>query len=312
MISVIVPIYNTERYLRPCVASILGQTHKDFELLLIDDGSTDSCGDICDELCQADKRIRTFHVQNSGVTKAREYGVNKAFGDFVTFVDSDDTIDRHYLEHMYNHMNDNVDIVALGGDKNSAITVNEYLSKLFAFRFWSSCSKLYRKTLLTQYVFSTNPEIKVAEDFLMQLKICTNLTKSVVIITEKLYNYNLDNPASAMHSYVRSREYEETILSEVASVMMAMPEYVEYNRDYFNYRCHMLGGMIGFGYRLSNEDDWIKVLKKDSHNLKLSLRQHIILSAPNNAICRALLVSEKKIRNIISRLIKQCTRIIKL
>lgn len=303
MISVIVPIYNTENYLKACVDSILNQTHKDFEILLIDDGSTDSSKEISDDLCRIDGRVRVFHIENSGVTKAREYGVLKSLGDFITFVDSDDTIDEHYLEFMYNQMNDSVDLVVLGGSGFSTITVKDYLSKLFAFRFWSCCSKLYRKTLLTDYVFSTKPEIRVAEDFLMQLKICTNITRSIIITPDKLYNYNIDNPTSAMHTYVRSKEYEETILSEVASIMMVMPDYIDYYCSYFNYRCHMLGGMVGFGYKLSNEDYWVSVLQEDSRDMKISLRQRIILSAPSNMISRALLVSERKIKNLIRKFI---------
>ena len=89
-ISVIVPVYNTEKYLHRCIDSILDQTFTDFELLLIDDGSTDSSGTICDEYAAKDSRVRVFHKENGGVSSARNMGLDNAYGEWITFVDSDD------------------------------------------------------------------------------------------------------------------------------------------------------------------------------------------------------------------------------
>ena len=100
-ISVIVPVYNTEKYLHRCVDSILAQTFTDFELLLIDDGSTDSSGAICDEYAQKDSRVRVFHKENGGVSSARNLGLDKAKGKWVTFVDSDDWIKESFLNKLY-------------------------------------------------------------------------------------------------------------------------------------------------------------------------------------------------------------------
>lgn len=96
-ISVIVPVYNVEKYLRRCVDSILAQTFTDFELLLIDDGSTDKSGEICDEYGQMDGRVRVFHQENGGVSKARNVGLDHAEGEWVTFIDSDDYISDSYF-----------------------------------------------------------------------------------------------------------------------------------------------------------------------------------------------------------------------
>ena len=93
-LSVIVPVYNTEKYLRECIDSILGQTFTDFELILVDDGSTDSSGAICDEYAQMDERIHVIHQKNGGITVARKSGVRHATGEYVTFVDSDDWIHK--------------------------------------------------------------------------------------------------------------------------------------------------------------------------------------------------------------------------
>lgn len=98
MISVIVPIYKVEKYLRRCVDSILNQSYTDFELLLIDDGSPDSCPQICDEYARRDDRVRVFHKPNGGLSDARNYGVERMKGDYVSFIDSDDYVGPDYLK----------------------------------------------------------------------------------------------------------------------------------------------------------------------------------------------------------------------
>lgn len=96
-ISVIVPVYNVEPYLRKCVDSILNQNFTDFELLLIDDGSTDCSGMICDEYANRDSRVKVFHTANRGVSAARNLGIGKASAEWITFVDSDDWVEKEYL-----------------------------------------------------------------------------------------------------------------------------------------------------------------------------------------------------------------------
>lgn len=97
-ISVIVPVYNAEKYLHRCIDSILAQTFTDFELLLINDGSKDSSGAICDEYTQKDSRVRVFHKENGGVSSARNVGLDEAKGEWVTFIDSDDWVNEYFLE----------------------------------------------------------------------------------------------------------------------------------------------------------------------------------------------------------------------
>ena len=97
-ISVIVPVYNAEKYLPRCIESVLAQTFVDWEMLLIDDGSTDASGSICDEYAAKDERIRVFHKENGGVSSARNLGLDNAQGEWITFVDSDDYIEENYLK----------------------------------------------------------------------------------------------------------------------------------------------------------------------------------------------------------------------
>ena len=98
MISVIVPVYKVEPYIHQCVDSILKQTYKDLEIILIDDGSPDRCGDICDEYERKDKRVRVFHTENRGLSAARNLGLREATGEYIGFVDSDDWIEPEMYE----------------------------------------------------------------------------------------------------------------------------------------------------------------------------------------------------------------------
>lgn len=100
-ISVVVPIYNVFSYLQKCVESVLVQSFEDFELLLIDDGSTDGSGELADKLAVDDARVKVFHKTNGGLSDARNYGVKHAIGKYVTFIDSDDWIEESYLEYLY-------------------------------------------------------------------------------------------------------------------------------------------------------------------------------------------------------------------
>lgn len=101
MISIIVPIYNIERYLKPCIESILNSTYKDFELILVDDGSTDGSGEICDRYAERDSRIKVIHKPNGGISDARNAGLNAAKGEYIQFVDGDDVIHPNMIQVLY-------------------------------------------------------------------------------------------------------------------------------------------------------------------------------------------------------------------
>lgn len=110
-VSVIVPVYNTEKYLDKCIQSILNQSFTDFELLLINDGSTDRSGAICDAYALQDERVRVFHKKNGGVSSTRNMGLDEAKGEWITFVDSDDWLKPDYLMNLYACVNEKVDLI---------------------------------------------------------------------------------------------------------------------------------------------------------------------------------------------------------
>ena len=150
-LSVIVPVFNTEKYLRECIESILNQTFTDFELILVDDGSTDKSGVICDEYAQLDDRIRIIHQENAGVTRARKRGVEIALGEYITFVDSDDWIDvdtyNNILSDMWKHKAD-IGIFAMMIEKKRSTKIRNFVDE-----------GVYSKEMLRKTVY---PKIQTA------------------------------------------------------------------------------------------------------------------------------------------------------
>lgn len=107
----IIPFYKVEKFAERCIQSVLEQTFEDFELILVDDGSPDNCGKICDEFAKKDKRVRVFHTENRGLSAARNLGLDEAAGEYVTFIDGDDAVAPDYLEYLYGLINEyNADI----------------------------------------------------------------------------------------------------------------------------------------------------------------------------------------------------------
>ena len=207
LISVIVPVYNVESYLRKCVDSIINQTYKNLEIILVDDGSPDNCGKICDEYAQHDSRVKVIHKENGGLSDARNAGIDMAEGEYLTFVDSDDYIAEDMIEKLYKQLlKDNSDMslcsfkyVDESGDeilsrvddspiKNEIITGEQAVNKLLENNPWYyvvACSKLYKEELFREIRF---PKGKIHEDEFVVHHIFYKC-KSVSCISESLYYY---------------------------------------------------------------------------------------------------------------------------
>ena len=127
MISIIIPVYNTAQYLDQCLESVLVQSYTDWECIVVDDGSTDNSGEICDKWGKRDSRFVILHQKNQGVSAARNKGLERCKGEYICFIDSDDWVEPTYLSHLYDGMknNEGVDMVVSGfifeGDKSEFI-----------------------------------------------------------------------------------------------------------------------------------------------------------------------------------------------
>ena len=101
LVSIIVPVYNVEKYIEKCLNSLFGQTYRELDIILVDDGSTDKSGELCDRLAKMDKRVRVIHKKNGGLSDARNRGIDAAKGRYITFIDSDDYVSGNYIWHLY-------------------------------------------------------------------------------------------------------------------------------------------------------------------------------------------------------------------
>ena len=176
-ISVIVPCYKVEQFLENCVNSILSSTFKDFEIILVDDGSPDKSGELADELAKRDSRITVIHKQNGGVVKARETGVEAAQGEWITLVDSDDSITPNALEDLYNaSVGKDTDIV-LGfpvGMKFPQFPekygIEEYRSDIISGTRIQAApwGRLIRKSIITPFLFDIPRKVRLGDDMILQ------------------------------------------------------------------------------------------------------------------------------------------------
>lgn len=203
-VSIIVPVYKVEKYINRCVDSIIAQTFTDWELLLVDDGSPDRCGEICDEYAEKDSRIRVFHKQNGGVSSARNVGLENSNGEWIAFIDADDFVDADYLT-MENQDCDVIEKSFYFYDscrikKGRLITKTKRLSKKAFYSHYVNkknnalWDKLIRKEIIGQYRFDES--LTIGEDFLFFMSIAHSI-KSYSLSSIGCYYY-VQNPTSAM------------------------------------------------------------------------------------------------------------------
>jgi len=203
-ISVIVPVYNVEEYLARCVDSVLAQTYENLEVILVDDGATDTSGSICDDFAAKDSRVRVIHKENGGLSSARNTGLEAATGECIAFVDSDDWIESDAYAHLLDLMEKHQVKLVCGGRydvsgktgqrtvglcprREEVISGEELAGRIF---LWdgcdsSACDKLYHRSLLENFRY---PEGKVCEDVPVTYKIVLQADR-VAMSDKPFYNY---------------------------------------------------------------------------------------------------------------------------
>lgn len=287
-ISIIVPIYNTEQYLRRCIDSILTQAYTNFELLLIDDGSTDDSGKICDEYAAKNSCIRVFHKENEGVTKARELGVNESEGEYIMFVDSDDCLCPDALKASTNsiiHTN-GADIIIFG-KASGIITKEEYIKCLLKNQIsWCCWGKLYKKEIFSTSPFNIPRYFNIGEDLMMQLKLSKNIQHDIHCVEECIYTV-IENPNSVTRSRTFSIEYETKFINEITRIVEILE--VDSKSSLYELKINSLHGLIKSGTKVSYKVQWIQDLKKEHRIYGNSIRDLILLYIPNNTLCKVLI-----------------------
>jgi len=279
LISVVVPIYNVQKYLDKCIESIINQTYKNLEIILIDDGSTDNSGEKCDIWAQKDKRIRVVHKNNGGLSDARNTGIKISTGEYIGFIDGDDYINEKMFEKMIISLIENdADLVICNYDfidtnniltmpnmniiKNEILKKNEVFLKLIEagyFYYITAVNKLYKKSLFNTIKF---PVGRINEDEFVVHHIF-NECKIIVTINDILYYYV---------------QRTNSIMNEDFSIKRVDGVYALLDRYYF-YKCN---GLDDFSFPILQQAYGIMV--KCINNLSISDNKKIILNARNNLI----------------------------
>lgn len=203
MLSIVVPIYKVEKYLNKCIDSILCQTFTDFELILVDDGSPDRCGEICDYYQKRDKRVRVIHKENGGLSSARNAGIDIASGEYIGFVDSDDYIEPFMYEYLIESLKknkcllsicainyvfeDGKSICKVKDEEDQVFNFSDAILEMNTYRLFDmgAWSKVYHKSLFNNLRF---PVGKLSEDFYIMYKIFDRAQKISYVATP-CYNY---------------------------------------------------------------------------------------------------------------------------
>lgn len=218
--SIIVTVYNIEKLLRYCIDSILEQTFTDFELLLIDDGSNDSSGRICDEYAKRDIRVRVFHKENGGVSSARNWGLEHANGEWIMYIDGDDWIEPHMLEELLQIAETTSAEVVFGNfafvfpshsktycisnwDNDKIASLNHYINSVWTC-IWGSIAK---RSLYEKHQLFSPQGITYCEDFHLIVRLCY-FAQKIANVNLPLYHYR-QQEKSVMHNFNKKAEYDE-------------------------------------------------------------------------------------------------------
>ena len=290
-ISIIVPVYNVEKYLNKCIQSLVNQTYKNIEILLIDDGSTDLSGSMCDNYAQQYANVMTFHKENGGLSSARNFGLEHASGEYVSFVDSDDYVDPLYIEYMIkpitNAIYDNIDIVIssiINDNSNNTnlssasviinnrsavyvhMTAQDALEAMcFERQFGvSACAKIIRTTIAKQNLF---PVGKIYEDLATTYKML-GAAQNIIFINVPMYYY-VNRDYSIRHSEWAPSAYD---------VMNAAHELL----DYIDHNYPFIHDAAVYRYFMSANELYIRAFQEDTYKEIIApVREKLIKLLPN-------------------------------
>lgn len=303
LVSIVVPVYNSGQYLRECLDSLLRQTHQDIEIVVVDDGSTDDSPLICDAYARKDSRIAVIHQKNSGALSARRVGVAAATGDFVYFMDADDTISFDTIESGMALVLDDVDLVAMEEDESAVLSPQEYGQRLLYWNGVHIWGKLFRKRVLDlQWAFDIPKEITVAEDFLINLRALKGLRGNVIVSALKKYHYR-QVPGSVIHSFKITPEYDVMVMNEALKAISGTQ--LDLHQGSVVYQIGILKHLICWRYPFDRE--WAYKLKSESLEIQLDFMQRLVVSSidrPGKMLLVRVINPFKKVVGRIKRLIR--------
>jgi len=303
LISIIVPVYNAEKYLSRCIESVLAQTYKNFELILVDDGSKDKSGEICEEFSRVDGRIKTYRKLNGRQLETRIYGIERASGEYCVFVDSDDWLENNALEViMQNFSKYNTDVVVYEYQlvKGEQILFRPKQSSRYPLfldskrEIWlkmlcegknSMCCKAVKRSLLGTMDFSSYYDITQGEDLIHSVEVYKN-AKSCVFINDVLYNYRANESSISNKKEESTDNLKGDFRGRQLIIDVLRDEKVFEEDDFETYRYKCIEQFVGYIIMVAQINEPInkkiifykKVSQTKYYNefLNKSLKKHIL------------------------------------
>ena len=277
MISIIVPVYNTEKYLSACIDSILKQSFKNFELILVNDGSTDNSKIICDEYAKTDSRIRVVNTENQGVSAARNTGITCSRGEYICFVDSDDTLDKDYLCILSSQIIQSNDLVLCGyyvekdstveneiifsNNKYDVIDKNQIFFIVEKYLFSAPWCKIFKSSIIKGNNIKFCEDMSLGEDLVFNFDYL-NYVNKIFIINKCLYHYSTDNASSLL------RQYRKDLLTETNKIDAVIKKYIgmwDIRDDsllpYYRFHYSQYESVLNSVFQKDNKDNFVDKIK---------------------------------------------------
>lgn len=213
-ISIVIPVYNVKNYLSTCLDSVINQSYSNLEIILVDDGSTDNSGTICDDYAKRDNRIIVCHQKNSGVSLARNNGIAKAKGEYICFIDADDIVHPDYIKKLVSNLDSNAlticqiekfqnNVNFSKENTNSKIELDQkhFIELCNMSLLNTPCCKLYQKSILKDNKIAFDTTLSLGEDLLFNLNYLKYIDR-IIVVAQKLYYYRRsDNNTLSMSYY---------------------------------------------------------------------------------------------------------------
>jgi len=294
LVTIVLPVYNGETYLAQAIDSVLAQSYGKWELLVVDDGSKDRSASICDEYEGRDSRIKVFHQINSGVNTARARGVDNASGDYLVFLDADDSFSSDALEYMLDNFSEEYDLLVCGKG-HQTFKKEEYLRELWTGAITPALwGKMFRASVYKQMDYAIDRRLVMGEDLLLNSMYALGINK-VKVLPKEVYLVNHCNETSVTRTFKHNWEYEKFYFGKVQELFLdKCVEWDSYeqikllvNKSWLNAMKYVMldGGRIDY------HDTQFKAIKGyfDSHNKTLSLSERLIFIVRNTALYRLIL-----------------------
>lgn len=290
-ISIIVPVYNADRYLKNCISSILNQSFYNFELILINDGSKDCSGEICDNYASKDKRVKVIHKNNEGVSIARNIGIDMSKGKYIMFCDSDDVIEKDWCRSLYNLYTNNHNYVAVCGFNiiNYRNNKSENIFKIFNkdkkinylkvkdfYELYDKnllnypWNKIYDAKIIKENKIKFEENITLGEDLLFNLKYFEFVKGDIVVLNECKYNYILRDNESLDNKYYKDLFGIYTMLykSIYDHMIIFKSDISIYIEKFYNSYFYMLNRVLKNTFHSKSNMNFIQKIKYNSEVMK--------------------------------------------